>query len=117
MDTKDFSVFHSLFSDVYAKAFGEPITKLPYAKAQMLSWLIEKATGEILSYKSLKRYADAALKGSAAGINPTVSTLTILVKFLNAGEPPVSGRHVLRMGDSAAWFRYRSKMLAPAAAI
>jgi fructose-1,6-bisphosphatase len=44
MQTKDFTVFQVLLSEIHQKAFNEPISKLSYSKAQMLSWLISNDT-------------------------------------------------------------------------
>ncbi len=111
METKEFSVFRSLLIDVFSKAFDEPITRLPHGKAQTLCWLIHEATGELLSYKSLGNYAAAVLAGNAASINPCHSTLAILAKYV-AGNAPQNGRHEMRMGAYAPWYKYRSSVLA-----
>ncbi len=112
MNPNDFSAFRSLLSDVHHRAFGEQITMLPYAKAQMLSWLIEETTGNTLSYKSLSKYTSAVLSNDPLRVNPHVSTLAILAKFIFQDEAHLVGRQSMRMTPCAAWFRYRSKVLA-----
>jgi hypothetical protein len=82
MTNSDFTAFRALLFDVHQKAFGEPLTFLPYGKAQTLSFLIQEQTGAMLSYKSLANYSAAALTGEASGINPNASTLSILSKFI-----------------------------------
>ncbi|HRI58071.1 MAG TPA: hypothetical protein PK228_00020, partial [Saprospiraceae bacterium] len=111
METKEFSVFRSLLTDVYFKAFGEPISKLPHGKAQTLCWLIHEATDELLSYKTLSNYVAAVLAGDALSINPCHATLAILAKYV-AGNPTQNGRHEMRMGAYAPWYKYRSSVLA-----
>lgn len=103
MDQKDFPIFCTLFSEVHAKAFGEPLTKLPHGKAQTLSWLLFEATGELLSYKSLANYAAAILEGKSGKINPTGITLSILAQYVT-GQSRVSVHGI-------DWFRYRSSVL------
>jgi hypothetical protein len=103
MGEKNFSIFCILMSDVYAKAFNEPISKLKRGKAQTLSWLIFEVTGELLSYKTLHNYVLAALDTVPGKINPTDMTLSILVQFVN-GE-------VRQVKNNLAWYRYRSRML------
>jgi hypothetical protein len=104
MERKDFAVFSRLLSDVYAKAFGEPLSKLPHGKAQTLSWLIYDATGELLSYKSLSNYVTAALEYAPAKVNPTAMTLSILAEFASGSKS--SSRSCL------PWFQYRSAVFA-----
>lgn len=102
METKEFHIFRSLLSDVYAKAFGESLAPLPHAKAQSLSWFIYEATGEVLSYKTLGNYVQAVLDQSPARINPNVATLAILLRYVQ-GEAPVN--------PAVAWFQFRSQAL------
>lgn len=111
MQTNDFQVFCHLLAEVHSKAFQEPITKLPHSKAQMLSFLIEEATGALVSYKSLGNFVAAALTGSPAAVNPNVSTLAILARFAldNGAAPP-------RSAPCADWFKYRAQMLQRGAA-
>ena len=108
METKDFSVLCALLSDVHAKAFGESISKLNHSKAQTLSWLIQDATGVLLSYKTLGNLFAAVSANAPAAINPNTSTLAILVKYVSDTEP-------LRRMDAClgvVWFQYRSRYLA-----
>ncbi|MCB0527471.1 MAG: hypothetical protein KDC61_12395 [Saprospiraceae bacterium] len=111
MGTKDFTVFRTLIADVYTKAFGEPLAKLPHGKAQTLSWMIHEITGELLSHKSLSNYIHAILKGDPGRINPTDATLSILARFVS-GEKETGGRHEMRMGIYAPWYKYRVRVLA-----
>jgi hypothetical protein len=106
MQTNDFQVFCQLLAEVHSKAFQEPITKLPHSKAQMLSFLIEEATGALVSYKSLGNFVAAALAGSPSGVNPNTSTLAILARFVGGG-----GDVPRRCAPCAEWFRYRAQML------
>ena len=73
---------------------------------------MQEATGEVLSYKSLGNYVCAAIDNKAERVNPTVSTLAILAKFLGDSEPTVWRRPAICVADWATWFRYRSKVLA-----
>ena len=110
MEAKEFSIFRTLLTEVYSNAFGEPISKLPHGKAQTLCWLIHEATGELLSYKTLGNYVDAVLNDDPLSVNPCHSTLAILAKFVT-GSDLQSGRHEMRMGDYAPWYKYRSNIL------
>lgn len=103
MDQKDFPIFCTLFSEVHAKAFGEPLSKLPHGKAQTLSWLLFDATGELLSYKSLANYASAILNAKAGKINPTGITLSILAQYVS-GQKRAAGYGI-------DWYQYRSSVL------
>jgi hypothetical protein len=96
MKTQEFLPFQRLLSEVHQKAFGEPLSPLPYGKAQALSWLIEEETGHMLSYKTLANYAKAAL-GKSVEVNPNASTLAILVRYLH-GQAPAN--------DVIAWNMY-----------
>jgi len=111
MEIKDFSVFRTLLNEVHSTAFGEPLHPLPHGKAQTLSWLIEEATGEMLSYKTLGNYAQAALRDDPSGINPNPSTLSLLVKFATGPQVQPDARHGSRTNPSAEWYRYRSGRL------
>lgn len=104
MLSKDFTVFRYLLSEVHAKAFGEPINKLPHSKALTLAWLIEEATGVMLSYKSLTNYINAVLEGNPEKVNPSCATLATLAQFAT-GEK--SSRQL-----SVLWFKYRAGQLA-----
>lgn len=103
MQTKDFFVFKKLLSDVYIKAFGEPLSKLPHGKANTLAWLIEESTGVLLSYKSLSNYINAALEESPEKINPNCATLSALTQFVT-GEQANKSLAIL-------WFKYRAGQL------
>ncbi|MEY3240367.1 MAG: hypothetical protein RIR11_1805 [Bacteroidota bacterium] len=81
MQTKDFTVFQILLSEIHQKAFNEPISKLSFSKAQMLSWLISNDTNQIISYKSLIKYVDAVMVHCPQSINPNLTTLLILVEY------------------------------------
>ena len=111
MEAKDFPVFRTLLTEVHTAAFGEPLTKLPHGKAQTLSWLIEEATGEVLSYKTLGNYVQAALHDNPAAINPNPSTLSLLVQYACGPQVQPDARHGSRMKPSAEWYRYRSRRL------
>lgn len=104
MSPKEFAVFQTLVSEVYAKAFGEPLASLPHSKAQSLVWLIYDATGCILSYKTLGNYVRAALDGAADRVNPNVGTLAILVRYVQGLAP---------MQDGVLWYQYRGRILMP----
>ncbi len=103
MDQKDFRVFYALLSDVHAKAFGEPLSRLPHGKAQTLSWMVYECTGELLSYKSLSNFVAAALAGTPQAINPTGMTLSILAQFVTGMKASPC--------RSLAWYEYRSQRL------
>jgi len=103
MQTKDFHIFRSLLADVHAKAFGEPISKIPHSKAQTLAWLIEEATGVMLSYKSLTNYINAVLDENPEKVNPSCITLATLAQFAT-GEK--ASKQV-----AVGWFKYRAGML------
>lgn len=111
MEAKEFYVFRSLLADVHFKAFDEPLSKLSYGKAQTLSWLIHEATGELLCYKTLSNYAAAALEENSEAVNPTTVTLSILACYVTGGNT-WSGRHQMRAGAYAPWYKYRSRVLA-----
>lgn len=111
MEAKEFTVFRSLLSDVYSKAFGETISPLPHGKAQTLCWLIHEATGELLSYKTLSNYVHAVLDETPHTVNPSNATLAILAKYVT-GHDGQNGRHEMRMGSYAPWYKYRSSVLA-----
>jgi len=104
MKEQDFSIFRSLLSDVHSKAFGEPISRLPHSKAHTLAWLIEEATGVVLSYKSLTNYINAVLEESPEKVNPNCFTLSVLAQFAT-GE--AAGKQV-----AAIWFKYRAGTMA-----
>ncbi len=103
MQAKDFSIFRSLLTDVHAKAFGEPISKLPHSKAHTLAWLIEEATGVVLSYKSLTNYINAVLEEKPEKVNPSCVTLATLAQFAT-GEK--AGKQMATL-----WYKYRAGML------
>lgn len=107
MEKKDFSILRKLLSDVYAKAFGEPLEPLPHGKAKSLSWIIYEGTGDLLSYKSLSNFVSAVLNDAPQRINPNGATLSILARFVGAA-PETSG--------SLAWYKYRSLVLHQSAA-
>lgn len=104
MKEKDFTIFRSLLSDVHTKAFGEPISKIPHSKAHTLAWLIEEATGVVLSYKSLTNYINAVLEENPEKVNPSCVTLATLAQFATGEE---AGKQV-----AALWFKYRAGMMA-----
>lgn len=99
MQTNEFPIFCNLLKAVHQKAFGEPLANLTHGKAQALSWFIEEATGQLLSYKTLCNYACAVLQQTPANINPTPTTLAILIRFVR--EQPAGN-------DRLLWYRYRS---------
>ena len=100
MQVSEFSIFRTLLNDVHLKAFGEPLGALPYGKAQAMSWLIEEATGQLLSYKTLSNFVGAALQRRPESVNPNAGTLAILVRYL---QGPVAGN------DVVVWYKYRSR--------
>lgn len=102
MTTKEFTIFKNLLQEVHFKAFGEPLAALPHGKAQALSCFIEEETGQLLSYKTLGNYASAALDGQPGRINPTPTTLAILIRFV---------RNQSAGNDQLVWYRYRSAQL------
>lgn len=102
MQTNEFTIFRTLLEEVHAKAFAETLTNLPHGKAHALSWFIEEATGQLLSYKTLINYANAVLDNQPARVNPNLTTLAILVQFVR-GHLPGS--------DGAIWFQYRNSVL------
>ncbi len=103
MQTKDFYVFQSLLSDVHAKAFGEPISKIQHSKAHTLAWIIEEATGVLLSYKSLTNYINAVLEEAPDKVNPNCVTLAALTQF-------ATGEKTSKQGPTL-WFKYRAGLL------
>lgn len=100
MSTKEFTIFQNLLHEVYTKAFGEPLSTLPHGKAQALSWFIEESTGQLLSYKTLANYVGAVLNRKPASVNPTPTTLAILIRY--AREQPAGNEHMI-------WYRYRGQ--------
>lgn len=102
MQTNEFTIFRNLLNDVYAKAFGESLDYLSHGKAQALSWFIEETTGQLLSYKTLINYANAVLEIAPGRINPNLTTLAILVRFV---QGHLSG------SDVALWYQYRGTVL------
>ncbi|MFN0016200.1 MAG: hypothetical protein ACKVU2_16800 [Saprospiraceae bacterium] len=108
MQTSEFSIFQSLLHDVHQKAFGEPLSTLPHGKAQALSFFIEETTGQVLSYKTLGNFVSAALCQSPDSVNPNVSTLSILVRFLH--EQSVGN-------DAVIWYQYRSRAMQQESAV
>lgn len=111
MEAKEFSVFRTLLAETYQKAFGEELSTLPHGKSLTLSWMIQEITGELLSHKTLSNYAAAVLDGDPTRVNPTDATLSILARFV-AGESASGGRHEMRMGAYAPWYKYRIQVLA-----
>ena len=101
MQVSEFSIFRTLLHEVHLKAFGEPLNTLPYGKAQALSWLIEEATGQLLSYKTLSNFVGAALQRRPESVNPNAGTLAILVRYLQGSA---SGGN-----DAVVWYKYRSR--------
>lgn len=106
MQAKDFAIFRSLLSDVHVKAFGEPISKIPHSKAHTLAWLIEEATGIVLSYKSLTNYINAVLEEAPDKVNPSCLTLATLAQFATGAQASKQ--------MATLWFRYRAGLLAAA---
>ncbi len=104
MHATDFSAFRIIISNLHEKAFNEPISKLTYSKAQMLSWLIYESTGALLSYKSLSNYVETSLNGCHEKLNPNLSTLSILAEF-------VCGKQGEKLPPLARWWRYREQVL------
>ncbi|MCB0534164.1 MAG: hypothetical protein H6574_19430 [Lewinellaceae bacterium] len=104
MQTSEFPIFQTLLNDVHTKAFGEPLSFLPHGKAQALSWFIEETTGQLLSYKTLSNYVSAILQKEPETINPTTTTLAILVRYVQGG---------LRGNDGVVWYQYRGRQLQP----
>lgn len=98
----EFPIFQSLLGDVYAKAFSEPLSTLPHSKAKSLSWFVYESTGYVLSYKTLSNYVSAVLGQEPERVNPNVTTLAILVRYVQ-GQTAVN--------DAVAWYQYRSRVL------
>lgn len=111
MEAKEFYVFRSLLADVYAKAFGEQLSSFSHDKVRTLSRMICEVTGEFLSHRSLGNYIIAALEGDERNVDPTAAALSALAQYV-AGDESRGGRHELRMGEYAAWYKYRGKVLA-----
>ncbi|MBP6812209.1 MAG: hypothetical protein KA138_11855 [Saprospiraceae bacterium] len=99
MQSSDFPVFRSLLADVHFKAFGEPLSKLPYSKANTLAYFIEETTGVMLSYKSLTNYINAVLEEVPTKVNPSPTTLTVLVQFVEGEKAARQMTHI--------WFKYK----------
>ncbi|MBK6931806.1 MAG: hypothetical protein IPH12_13465 [Saprospirales bacterium] len=97
MQTNEFPIFQSLLSEVHRKAFGELPCLLSHSKALALSWFIEESTGEILSYKTLGNFSKAALHDLPASVNPNMTTLAILIRYVQ-GIPTGN--------DRILWYRY-----------
>lgn len=97
LKTHEIIAFRQLLGEVHLKAFGEPISPLTYGKAQALSYLIEEATGQMLSYKTLSNYARWASGDVMLRMSPNVSTLAILVRYLRNQTP---------VNDWLAWNMY-----------
>lgn len=108
MKDKDFTIFTSLFAQVYDKAFGEEMSNLPYGKAVSLSWMIFDATGVMLSYKSLCAYSKAVLTKKPEAINPNDSTLGVLTHFVNDS---VSVQEKNKIELPLLWYKFRSQAL------
>lgn len=100
MQTKDFIVFQILLSEIHQKAFNEPISKLSFSKAQMLSWLISNDTNQIISYKSLIKYVDAVMAHCPQSVNPNLTTLLILVEY-------VTGQKQEKLPALVLWTAYQ----------
>ncbi len=107
MKALDFFAFQRLICDVCLKAFGEPLFTLSYAEARALSWLIEDKTGQVISYKTLINYSRAA-QGASVHINPNVSTLAILVRYLYEDK---------NTNDLVIWNAYRHAAVRPSQAV
>lgn len=111
MEAKEFYVFRSLLADVYAKAFGEQLSSFSHDKVRTLSRMICEVTGESLGHMSLSNYIAAVLEGDESIADPTDATLSALAQYVT-GEESRGGRHELRMGEYAAWYKYRGRVLA-----
>jgi hypothetical protein len=105
MNSKDFSVFRILLTELYSKAFGEPLSDLPYGKAQALRWIIHDTTGNLLSYKSLRNYVSAAIENKPDRVNPSEFTLSTLVRFISEDNDNIDVR------ECVAWYKYRKEIL------
>lgn len=103
MHPTDFAAFCTLLSDIHVKAFDEPISRLTFSKAEMLSWLILEATGELLSYKSLTKYFLAVQEACPQQINPNLTTLGILMAYAT-GQAPGS------LPPLVLWRQYRNQL-------
>ena len=110
MQTKDFTVFQVLLSEIHQKAFNEPISKLSYSKAQMLSWLISDDTNQIISYKSLIKYVDAVIAHCPQNINPNLTTLLILVEY-------ATGQKQEKLPALVLWTTYQKLLLTNTAVV
>ncbi|MCC7246384.1 MAG: hypothetical protein IT269_11945 [Saprospiraceae bacterium] len=92
-----------MLTDIHAKTFGEPVSKLNYRKSRIMSWLIFEATGVMLSYKTLSNFFEAVINKQPSSINPNASTLATLVHFLHQTDQ--------RQQPLLVWFRYRNSIL------
>ena len=108
MSTNEFLIFKNLLREVHSKAFGEPLSTLPHGKAQALSWFIEESTGQLLSYKTLSNYVGAILNRKPTSVNPTPTTLAILIRYVR--EQPAGNEQMI-------WYRYRSQGMRAAASV
>jgi hypothetical protein len=111
MEQKELFVFHALLAEVYQKAFGEQLTPLSHGKAQTLCLLIHETTGELLDHKMLHSFAAAVIAGDQTAESPSTATLAILAQFAAGDNALGNGRHEMRMGAYAAWYKYRSRAL------
>lgn len=109
MLSKEFQVFSTLFEKVYYQAFHEELGPLPQGKAQLLSWAIQKRTGEWLDQQCLQEYVEAIFTRDASRIYPTASTLGILVSYTNAPKPEKPKNS---MEFSMCWYAYRGQSMA-----
>lgn len=107
MRPNDFKAFVLLTEAVYLKAFGEQLDRLPHGKAQILSYYIYEHTGRMISYKSLGNYIHAAINKTPHSINPSASTLSILIQYLKAPEEAPD----TALPDKTLWYNFRKEKI------
>ncbi len=107
MSPSEFQIFCQLLHDIHQKAFGEPFSAIDQTKSKALSWFIYQVTGDSVSYKTLHKYAQAITNNAPNLVNPSESTMGILVCYLECA----SVEHKCDVPRFAHWFRYRKSRL------
>ncbi len=105
MKIKDFKIFTQLMEVVYEKAFNEKMEDFTHGKAQSLSWFIYQQTGKMLSYKSLSNYMRAIHHNTPETINPTTSTLSILIQYFQED----AGKTGACIPDQTRWYIFKKE--------
>jgi hypothetical protein len=88
------------------KHLVNPFRRSHTARLHTLAWLIEEATGIMLSYKSLTNYINAVLEETPDKGNPSCLTLATFAQFATGAQASKQ--------MAAIWFRYRAGCLAVA---